>query len=81
MPGYSFFKSEGENYGNVKSIYTRDIRKYYLYLSEEEYRRVIENLVGFKNKLLQEGRYTDAVDDVIYKFAKAKRKKLKVVYK
>ena len=26
MPGYSFFKSEGENYGNVKSIYTRDIR-------------------------------------------------------
>ncbi|UZT82379.1 hypothetical protein [Caproicibacterium sp. BJN0003] len=55
--------------------------KYYLYLSEEEYRRVIENLIGFKNKLLQEGRYTDAVDDVIYKFAKAKRKKLKVVYK
>lgn len=30
--------------------------KYYLYLSEEEYRRVIENLIGFKNKLLQEGR-------------------------
>lgn len=28
MPGYSFFKSEGENYGNVKSIYTRDIRYY-----------------------------------------------------
>ncbi len=28
MPGYSFFKSEGENYGNVKSIYTRDIRLY-----------------------------------------------------
>ena len=42
--------------------------KYYLYLSEEEYRRVIENLIGFKNKLLQEGRYTDAVDDVILRF-------------
>ncbi len=30
MPGYSFFKSEGENYGNVKSIYTRDIRLEFL---------------------------------------------------
>lgn len=55
--------------------------KYYLYLSEDEYRRVIENLICFKNKLLQEGRYTDAVDDVLCQFAKAKRKKLEVVYK
>lgn len=37
MPGYSFFKSEGENYGNVKSIYTRDIRLYIDNLKTRDY--------------------------------------------
>ena len=50
----------------------------YLYLSEEECRFLIQNLICFQNKLRQEGRYTDAVDDLIIKFSKTKPKKIRV---
>ena len=53
-------------------------QKYHLYLSEAEHRFLIQNLIWFQNKLRQEGRYTDAVDDLIIKISKAKPKKIKV---
>ena len=53
-------------------------KKYYLYLTEEEQQEIIQSLIEKKNKLIQEGRYTDAVDDVLYKVIKAKRKKLRI---
>ena len=45
-------------------------RKYYLYLSDDERSRIIQALVDLKNKLIAEGRYTDAVDEIMIKFAK-----------
>ena len=51
--------------------------KYYLYLTDEEYSLVMQALVSMKNKLIREGRYTDAVDELIIKFSKAKRKKVR----
>lgn len=54
-------------------------RKYHLYLSEDERRFLIQNLIWFQNKLWQEGRYTDAVDDLIIKISKAKPKKIRVI--
>lgn len=53
-------------------------RKYHLYLSENERRFLIQNLIWFQNKLRQEGRYTDAVEDLIIKFSNAKPKKIRV---
>lgn len=53
-------------------------KKYYLYLTAEEQQEIIQSLIEKKNKLIQEGRYTDAVDDVLYKVIKAKRKKLRI---
>lgn len=53
-------------------------QKYHLYLSGSERSFVLQNLVWFQEKLRQEGRYTDAVDDLIIKFSKAKRKKIRV---
>ncbi len=50
-------------------------QKFHLYLSESERRFLIQNLIWFQNKLRREGRYTDAVDDLIIKLSKAKRKK------
>ena len=44
-------------------------RKYYLYLTEEERSCILQSLVDRKNKLLSEGRYTDAVDEIIYKIS------------
>ena len=53
-------------------------QKYHLYLSEAERRFLVQNLLWFQNKLRQEGRYTDAVDDLIIKLSKAKPKKIRV---
>lgn len=54
-------------------------RKYHLYLLEDERRFLIQNLIWFQNKLRQEWRYTDAVDDLIIKISKAKPKKIRVI--
>ncbi len=53
-------------------------QKFHLYLPEAECRFLIQNLIWFQNKLRQEGRYTDAVDDLIIKLSKAKPKKIRV---
>lgn len=53
-------------------------QKFHLYLSESERRFLIQNLIWFQSKLRQEGRYTDAVDDLIIKLSKAKPKKIRV---
>lgn len=53
-------------------------QKYHLYLSEDERRFLIQNLIWFQNKLRQEGWYTDAVDNLIIKFSEAKIKKIRI---
>lgn len=50
---------------------------YHVYLTYEEYSELIKQLVESKNKLHEQGRYTDAVDDLIIKISKCKKKKLK----
>ena len=52
--------------------------KYYLYLANEEYRLVLQFLVSIKNNLIRKGSYTDAVDDIIIKLSKAKKKKVRI---
>ena len=34
-------------------------QKYHLYLSDDEYRRVLQSLIRLKNSLTAQGRYTD----------------------
>ena len=53
-------------------------QKYHLYLSESERRFLVQYLIWFLNKLRQEGRYTDAIDDLIVKISKAKPKKIRI---
>lgn len=48
-------------------------KKYWLYLSKDEYDLIIHCLIDLKNNLINQGRYTDAVDDVIIKFLKCKK--------
>jgi hypothetical protein len=55
--------------------------KYHIYLDDNEYRRVIESLMALKNSLIQQGRYTDAVDDLLIKFSSVRKKKIKVEYR
>lgn len=54
-------------------------QKYYLTLSIEEWRLMLVALNTFRNRLISEGKYTDAVDEVLIKVANAKTKKFKIL--
>ena len=74
-------KSYSYQYNSSKK--ERDImkaEKYHIYLSEQERSQVIQFLIELKNDLIAQGRYTDAVDDVLIKFTKARKKKITVQY-
>ena len=53
-------------------------QKYHLALDTEERRLILESLNDLRNRLIKAGKYTDAVDELMIKFAKAKPKKFKV---
>lgn len=53
-------------------------KKYHLCLTADEQSKVIQSLIDLKNNLIAQGRYTDAVDDVLLKVLSAKKKKLKI---
>ena len=50
------------------------MKKYYINLTEQERSQIIHSLIDKKNALMAQGRYTDAVDEVILKMMKAKKK-------
>ena len=53
-------------------------KKYHIYLTYDEQSRVIQSLINLKNNLIAQGRYTDAVDDVLMKVLSARKRKLKI---
>lgn len=46
-------------------------KTYHAYLDSHERQLVIHSLVELKNRLIQEGRYTDCVDELIFKVVNA----------
>ena len=50
-------------------------QKYYVELNRQEWWLIIGGLNRFRNKLIAAGRYTDAVDEILIKVAKAKPQK------
>ena len=50
-------------------------KKHYLYLNESEHSILIKSLVQMKNKLTQQGRFTDCVDDLLMKVIAAPMKR------
>ena len=55
-------------------------QKYHVYLSNDEYSRLIQSLIHLKNSLTAQGRYTDGVDDILCKLISAKKRKFKIKY-
>lgn len=53
--------------------------KYHAYLDNKDRSILLQSLVELKNQLIQQGRYTDCVDELIFKVINAPIKKLKVV--
>ena len=53
--------------------------KYYIVLEEYERRMIINSLNELRNRLIADGRYTEAVDEILLKIINAKKKKFKVI--
>ena len=47
-------------------------KKAHVYLTNDEKRLLLHSLIELKNELIRQGRYTDCVDELIYKIADAK---------
>ena len=56
------------------------MKKYYIVFDEYERGIIINALNDKRNALINEGRYTDAVDEVLLKVINAKRKRFKIKY-
>ena len=56
-------------------------KKYYITLDDFERRVVVNCMNEMRNKLIADGKYTDALDEVLLKIIRSKQKKLKVVYR
>ena len=54
--------------------------KYHIYLSTRERNEIVASLINLKNKLIEQGRYTDGVDYILFKVLKTKRTKIKIEY-
>jgi hypothetical protein len=50
----------------------------HFYFTNDEWRYIIHSLNALKTKLISEGRYTDTVNEVMYKFMRAKTKRVKI---
>ena len=55
-------------------------QKYHLAMDDAERRLLVGSLNDLRSRLITEGRYIDAVDEVLLKIIGAKRKRFKVVY-
>ena len=52
----------------------------HLYLDSHERILLIHSLVELKNQLIQQGRYTDCIDELIFKGINAPSKRMKIEY-
>lgn len=63
---------------NETEVFVMKDKTYHAYLDSHERQLVIHSLVELKNRLIQEGRYTDCVDELIFKVVNAPVKKMKI---
>ena len=52
----------------------------HLYLDSQERTLILHSLVELKNQLIQQGRYTDCVDELVFKVINAPSKRMKIEY-
>ncbi len=55
-------------------------KKNHLYVDSRERTLLLHSLVELKNQLIQQGRYTDCVDELIFKVVNAPIKRMKIEY-
>lgn len=56
-------------------------KKYYIVLDDFERRVVVNCMNKMRNSLIEDGKCTEALDEVLLKIIRSNRKKFKIVYK
>ena len=64
----------------IKEVFTLRDKTHHLYLDCHERKLLLHSLVELKNALIRQGRYTDCVDEIIYKVVNAPAKRMKIEY-
>ncbi len=55
-------------------------KKTHIYVDSQERTLLLHSLVELKNQLIQQGKYGDCIDEIIFKVANAPIKKVKIEY-
>ena len=55
-------------------------KKNHLYVDSQERSILLHSLVELKNRLIQQGRYTDCIDELIFEVINAPIKRMKIEY-
>ena len=65
---------------NETEVFVMKDKTYRAYQDSHERQLVLHSLVELKNQLIQQGRYTDCVDELIFKVINAPTKRMKIEY-
>ena len=55
-------------------------KTYHIYLDSHERKLLIHSLVELKNQLIQQGRYANCVDELVFMVINAPTKRIKIEY-
>ena len=55
-------------------------KTHHIYLDSHERKLLMHSLAEVKNQLIQQGRYTDCVDELVFKVINAPTKRMKIEY-
>ena len=55
-------------------------KKNHIYVDSQERTLLLHSLVELKNQLIQQGRYTDCIDEIIFKVVNAPVRRIKIEY-
>ncbi len=69
------------SFANIKAkeAFVMRNRKYYIALNESERNLIVKSLNDLRNNLIEQGKYTDGVDELLIKIINAKQKYFKVI--
>lgn len=79
---YTFEPSIASIYNEAKERLVMFMREKlnHLYVDNHERKILLHSLVELKNQLIQQGRYTDCVDELIFKVTTKRTKRIKIEY-
>ena len=72
IPTYTYNENEETEVHRMRE------KTFHVYVDSHDRSLLLQSLVELKNLLIQQGRYTDCVDELIFKVSNAPVKKLKI---